>query len=161
MFARFIPIPQWQLAIGVTEVRGNSVDFGGSLNRPVANTPGHQFTIQSRFDLTRHLALDSALYHFGGIPLDEAFVPSQDVPAHNRLDIGFSVRGISGLTFSVWGRDLTTNRHPDSLPALFTTQGSYVKRSVGFTLMWESNPKLSREDTSASHQVPATARDDK
>jgi iron complex outermembrane recepter protein len=150
IFARVKPISQWNLSLGVTELRGNTVNFGGSLNQPVANTPLHQFNVQSRLDLTRHLAFDSALYYYDGIPSDQgAFVPSQDVPAHNRFDQGFSVHGISGLTFSVWGRDLTTDRHPENLPALFTTQGSYVRRSVVFSLMWDGKPKGSTESAAS------------
>ncbi|MGB7848082.1 MAG: TonB-dependent receptor [Candidatus Acidiferrum sp.] len=136
--AQINPVSRWRLAAGVTEVRGNSLNLGGSLNRPVANTPGHQFNIQSRLDLTSHLAFDSALYHYGAIPLDEAFVQSQNVQTHNRLDLGLSLRRVSGFTFSVWGRDLGTDRHPETLPALFTTASSYVGRSVVFNLSWES-----------------------
>ena len=156
--ARFSPVSRWQLAVGVTEVRGNSFNLGGSLNQPVANTPRHQFNIQSRFDLTRHLAFDSALYHYGGIPLDRVFVASQGVPTHNRLDLGLSVRGISGLTFSVWGRDLATDRHAESLPALFTTRGSYVRRSVGFTLSWESKSRSRPENPPASKSASSASR---
>jgi iron complex outermembrane recepter protein len=141
VYARIRPVSRWQMALGVTELRGNSLNLGGSLNQPIANTPRHQFNVQSRLDLTRHLGLDSVLYYYGGIPPDREFITSQNVPTHNRLDVGLSARGISGFTFSVWGRDLGTDLHPESLPALFTTRGSYVRRSVVFNLLWESGSK--------------------
>jgi len=140
LYAKITPVSRWQLAVGVTEVRGNSVNRGGSLNRPVANTPRHQFNVQSRLDLTRYLGFDSALYHYGGIPLDQQIVAAQNLRAHNRVDCGLSLHGIRGFTFSVWGRDLGSGRHPESLPALFTTTGSYVQHSVAFSLMWQSSP---------------------
>jgi len=145
-YARINPLDRWRLALGVTEMRGNSLDLGGSLNQPLGNTPRHQINVQSRLDLTRHIGLDSTLYYFGGIPLDPGFVASQDVPAHNRLDLGLTAHGISGFSFSVWGRDVTADPHPESLPALFTTKGSEVRRSVVFNLLWRSNPAPAASD---------------
>lgn len=141
VYAEVRPVSRWKLALGVTEVRGNSVNLKGSLNRPVANTPRHQFSVQSRLDLTRYLGLDSALYYYGGIPLDRQLVEAQNVHAHSRVDVGLSWREFHRFTFSVWGRDLGSGRHPESLPALFTTTSSYVHQSVGFSLMWQSSPE--------------------
>ena len=137
-YARIKPAKQWEIGVGMTELRGNGVNFGESLNQPMGNSPRHQFNVQSRLDLTRHLALDSALYYYGAIPL---FLGAQNLHAHNRVDVGLTLHGISGTTFSVWGRDLGTSSHPEDLVALFTTTGSYVQRSVGFTARWESSPQ--------------------
>ena len=141
VYAEVRPVGRWKLALGVTEVRGNSVNLKGSLNRPVANTPRHQFNVQSRLDLTRYLGLDSALYYYGGIPLDQEIVAAQNVQPHSRVDVGLSLHDSHGLTFSIWGRDLGTGRHPENLPALFTTTASYVQQSVGISLMWQSSPE--------------------
>jgi iron complex outermembrane receptor protein len=150
VYVRVDPVSRWRLAFAVTEVRGNSPHLGGSLNLPVANTVEHQFNIQSRLELTRHLGLDSTLFHYGGIPINQELIVAQNLRAHNRLDLGLSVHGISGLTFSVWGRDLGTDRHPENLPALFTTTGSFVRRSVVFNLFWESNSKQVDKNPRAS-----------
>lgn len=138
LYATFRPVSRWEFAAGVTELRGNSVSLGGSLNRPVANTPRHQFNVQSRLDLTQHWTLDSALYHYGGIPLDQQLVVAENVPTHNRVDMGMSWHDFHGFTFSLWGRDLGTGSHPETLPALFTTVGSYVQRSVVLGVSWQS-----------------------
>jgi iron complex outermembrane recepter protein len=140
VYARIRPVNQWEMDVGVTELRGNSANLGDSLNVPLENTPRHQFNVQSRLDLTRHLSLDSVLYYTGGIPLDVQAVISQDVRTHFREDVGMSWHEASGFTLSVWGRDLGTASRPESLPALFTTTASYVQRSVGISLLWQSKP---------------------
>ena len=58
---------RWLLAAGVTELRGNSVNLNDSLNLPVANSPRHQFTVQSRLNMTSRIELDASLYHYNGI----------------------------------------------------------------------------------------------
>lgn len=141
VYAKVRAVSRWMLAAGVTEVRGNSMDLNDALNLPITNTPRHQFNLQSRFDITRLLAFDSALYHYGGIPLDPRALFAQNVHAHNRVDIGVSSHSVAGFAFSIWGRDLATDRHPENLPFLFSTSSSYVQRSVVFSLMWRSSPE--------------------
>jgi len=142
LYLKIRPVSRWMLAPGITELRGNSVDLNDSLNLPIANTPKHQFNLQSRLNLTAQLELDSALYHYGGIP---AYLfggnPLQDVPTHNRLDTGLSFLKKGGFIFSVWGHDLASSRHWENRPELFTTTGSETGRAVVFKVSWRSNPE--------------------
>src|SRR5207248_782137 len=107
------------VATGITELRGNSVNLNDTLNLPVANTTKHQFNIQSRLNLTSRLELDSALYHYNGIPgYRFGSVPVQDVPTHNRLDLGLSFRQFRGFTFSAWAHDLAAHPHYENRPVV-------------------------------------------
>jgi iron complex outermembrane receptor protein len=142
LYVKVMPVSHWLLSTGITELRGNSLNQNNVLNLPAANTPRHQFNLQSRFDLTSRVDLDSTLYHYGGIPRlpfgEESF---QDVPTHNRLDVGLSLHRIGGFTFSVWGRDITSNLHWENRSALFTSTGTEVGRSVVFRVRWQSHPE--------------------
>jgi len=133
-----MPIRRWILASAVTELRGNSMNLADSLNLPVVNTPKHQFNLQSRLNLTHQLELDSALFHYDGIPgFVFGGVPLQDVPTHNRIDAGIAFYRRGGLTFSVWAHDLASDRHWENRPALFTTTGSQTERGVVFRFSWQ------------------------
>jgi hypothetical protein len=105
----------------------------------VANTPEHQFNVQSRLNVTPRLEFDSALYHYNGIRrYNFGNVPVQDVPTHNRVDLGLSFRRLGGFTFSAWARDLAASRHFENRPVLFTTSSSEMGRTVAFRIMWQS-----------------------
>jgi iron complex outermembrane receptor protein len=139
LYAKLRPISRWILAMGVTELRGNSVDLGDALNLPLANTPKDQFNIQSRLNITDEIEFDSALYHYDGIPgYPFAGAILQDVPTHNRLDVGLSLLRRSGFTFSVWGHDVASGLHWENRPAPFTTTDSEVGRTVVFKVFWQS-----------------------
>jgi outer membrane receptor for ferrienterochelin and colicin len=143
MYAKVRPMRRWLLAAGLTELRGNSVNLNDSLNLPVANSVRHQFSAQSHVDLTRHVELDTALYHYNGIPAygfgGRAY---QDVPTHNRVDVGFTFHRAGGFTFALWGRDLGAGRHWENRPPLFSTVGSEVRgRAAVLKVTWQSNPE--------------------
>ena len=147
LYVKVAPIKRWQLATGVTELRGNSVNLNDTLNLPVANTPKHQFNIQSRLNLSRRLSFDSGLYHYGGIAgYQFAGNAAQDVPVHNRLDVGISFHQMKGFSFSVWGRDVTADQHWETRPFLFTTTSSETGRMVVFKLTWQSQAEKGKDD---------------
>jgi iron complex outermembrane receptor protein len=146
IYAKLQPVRCWMLAAGVTELRGNSVNFNDSLNLPVANSPRHQFNLQSRLDLTSRIEFDASLYHYNGID-EYAFSGTafQDVPTHNRLDLGISAHAASGLIVSLWGRDLGAPAHWENRPPLFSTAGSQTRGQViALGLLWRSNPESRR-----------------
>lgn len=148
-YAKFQPVSRWMVAAGVTELRGNSVNFNDSLNLPVANSPRHQFNIQSRLNLTSRIDIDAALYHENGIA-GYVFggVVFQDVPTHNRVDAGISVRAARSVTVSLWGRDLGARRHWENRPPLFTTEGSQVPGQViALKLLWRSPTAADRRNS--------------
>lgn len=62
--------------------------------------------MQSRLDLTQHLNFDTAYYYYDAIP--------HTLPPGNRVDVGLSSKPIHGFTFSVWGRNLQTDRHQEA-----------------------------------------------
>ena len=139
LYVKAAPWKRWEVSAAVTELRGNSVNFNNTLNLPIANTPKHQFNIQSRLSLTDRLSLDSGLYHYGGIAgYQFGGYSGQDVPTHNRLDVGLSFRAMKGFSFAVWGRDITAAEHWEARQVLFTTMGSENSRQVFFKLTWES-----------------------
>lgn len=138
IYLRIKPMDRWMLSAGITELRGNSINRNDTLNLPVANTPKHQFNVQSRLNLTSRLELDSGLYHYNGIPgYRFGGLLIQDVPTHNRMDLGVSFRGFNGLIFSVWARDLAANPHWENRPALFTTSGAQMGRSIVVRAAWQ------------------------
>jgi len=140
-YATFRPVSRWLLSGGVTELRGSDPEYDNALNVPLDNTPEHQFNIQSRTDLNAHLEFDAALYHYNGIG-GYAFGGSlfQDVPTHNRLDVGLAWHRGQGFSFSIWGQDLTSGPHWESRPPLFTMSGSEVRgRSIVLSATWQSH----------------------
>jgi len=143
VYNKFKPLSRWLLSTGVTELRGNSVNFNDSLNLPAANSPRHQFSVTSHLNLTSKVEFDASLYHYSGIDgyafSGHAF---QDVPTHNRVDAGLSVHAGAGFTLSIWGRDLGSGRHWENRPPLFTTGPSQTPGQViALGLMWRSNPE--------------------
>lgn len=85
--------------------------------------------MQSRLDLTQHLNFDTAYYYYDAIP--------HTLPPGNRVDVGLSSKPIHGFTFSVWGRNLQTDRHQEA--AAFVLPAGEIRRSVVFKLTWESD----------------------
>jgi iron complex outermembrane receptor protein len=139
LYLKFRPVNRWMLAAGITELRGNSIDMNDSGNLPMANTPKHQFNIQSRLNITNQVEFDSALYHYNGIPtFYYSGIPGEDVPTHNRLDVGLSFLRKGGFTFSVWGHDVASGAHWENRPAIFTSTNSEVTRTVVFKVFWQS-----------------------
>jgi iron complex outermembrane receptor protein len=146
IYAKLQPVNRWMLAAGITELRGNSVNYNDSLNLPLANSPRHQFNVQSRLNATSKIELDSALYHYNGIAgYDFGGTEYQGVPTHNRVDAGVAIHAGSGFVVSLWGKDLLSRAHWENRPPLFTTSGSEVRgRAVTLGLRWESKPGSGR-----------------
>jgi iron complex outermembrane receptor protein len=139
-YMKYAPIPRWTLSIGATELRGNSP---AGLNISAAtNDPRHQANLQSRFDLTRHFNFDAAYYYYDVIP--------HQLPPLNRVDLGASTKPLHGFTFSVWGRNLQTNRHQEAL-ASFAPAGE-IRRSIVFN--WRGN--RSRTEARISVETKST-----
>ncbi|MGA3293385.1 MAG: TonB-dependent receptor [Candidatus Acidiferrales bacterium] len=126
LYLSYAPVRRWTVSAGITELRGNSV---AGLNASAASgTPHHQVNLQSRLDLTRHVNFDAAYYYYDAIP------PA--LPPVNRVDIGVSTKPYRGFSFSVWGRNLASERHPETIGYLFTN--GEIPRSLTFKVVWES-----------------------
>jgi iron complex outermembrane recepter protein len=129
LYLKYTPVRRWTVSTGITELRGNSVP---GLNATAASAdPKHQLNLQSKLDLTRHMDFDAA-YYYG-----DAVAQSVPLPPMNRVDVGASTRSMRGFTFSVWGRNLQSNRHQETQGLSFIS--GEIRRSVVFKLRWESN----------------------
>jgi iron complex outermembrane receptor protein len=145
--AKVQPTSHWLLATGITELRGNSVNFNDSLNLPMANSVRHQFNVLSRWNVTSRIELDASIYHYNGIA-GYVFggVLYQDLPTHNRVDVGLSVHTGGGFILSLWGRDLGSGHYWETHPPLFTTGSSQVQGQViALGVTWRSNPETHKE----------------
>jgi iron complex outermembrane receptor protein len=127
LFLKYTPISRWTVSAGITELRGTSPP--GQNVTAATNDPRQQVNLQSRFDLTQHMNFDAAYYYYDAIP--------HTLPPVNRVDVGLSSKPVRGFTFSVWGRNLQTDRHQETAP--FVLPAGEVRRSVVFKLIWESN----------------------
>jgi len=54
----------------------------------------------------------------------------------NRVDVGVSTKPYRGYSFSIWGRNLASDRHPETIGYLFTN--GEIPRSLTFKVVWES-----------------------
>lgn len=142
LYANFQPVDRWLLAAGVTELRGNCVNMNDALNLSMANSTRHQFNVHSRWNVTSRVDFDVSLYHYNGIAgFRFGGVTFQDVPTHNRVDAGVSLRIGNNWLASLWGRDLGAGPHWENRTPLFTTGGSETRGQViGLGLTWRSNP---------------------
>jgi iron complex outermembrane recepter protein len=130
---RWKPLRHWELSPGVTELRGTPLAAQAN--------PRHLFNVQSRVDLTRRLEFDSGLYYYSEVPLQanlDNALPNQEVPAFTRVDVGLAWHATSQWTLAVWGRNLQSDKHVESLDSILLGPAGEVPRSVVFKLLWQS-----------------------
>jgi len=127
LYLKYLPVRRWTVSAGITEFRGASPQpQNGSA---AFNDPRHQVVVQSKFDFTSYLDFDGAYYYYNAIP--------SGIGTINRVDLGLSTKPWRGFSFSVWGRNLQSNHHPEAMP--FVLAAGEIRRSVIFKLIWESN----------------------
>jgi iron complex outermembrane receptor protein len=131
LYLSYTPFERWTISTGINALRGNSVGNiipgagdGGSI---VGGDPREQVSLQSKLDLTRYLNFDTTYYYDDSIP--QALAPV------NRVDVGLSTRPIHQMSFSVWGRNLQSDRHQEALG--FVLPAGQIRRSVVFQLTWQ------------------------
>jgi outer membrane receptor protein involved in Fe transport len=88
--------------------------------------------LQSRWSATNYLNLDASYYYYGS-------TPSPAIPALHRVDIGVSTPPRHGFSFSVWARNITSDRHPETAGTAFIN--GQIPRTVVFKILWESRQK--------------------
>lgn len=127
------PIERWVLAGALTETRGSP--------DALQATPRHLFNLQSGFQATGKLQIETSLYHYGNVPLgrlaEYPTVPLQAVPSFDRLDFGGTWHFSPQWAFGVWGRNLQSPRHLETRNTIFGNVAGQVPRSVEFTLLWQ------------------------
>ena len=138
------PVPHWALSTGITELRGSTNAADGNSH--------HLLNMQSRIDLPHRGELDSALYHYSALPVQpdplNLQFPPRGNPNLNRFDAGLSWH-VSQWTLAVWGRNLQSEKHVESLDAIVAGVASEVPRSIIFKLTWQSHPEAALKSNSA------------
>ena len=133
LFAQWRPIERWTLSGAITETRGSA--------DALQATPRHLFNLQSQFQTTSKLQIETSLYHYGIVPLgrlaEYPTIPLQAVPSFDRLDFGGTWRLSPEWTFGVWGRNLQSPRHLETRNTIFGNVAGEVPRSVEFRLIWQ------------------------
>jgi iron complex outermembrane recepter protein len=151
LYVRYAPLQRWTVSAAITELRGTS-DSRAMLSATGSN-PRHQVNFQSRYNLTNLLNFDAAYYYYNTLPPAPPggyALPSW--PPVNRVDVGLSTNPRRGFSFSVWGRNLQSDRHQEANGAFFPA--GQIPRSVVFTLSWESHEKKP-EPNAEGHRGPA------
>jgi iron complex outermembrane receptor protein len=138
--AKWQPVHSWTISAGVTETHGSAV--------AVNATPEYLFNVQSRLNLPHRIEFDSGLYHYSSIAVGQdtgapATTPFQGVPNFNRVDVGVGWHPASQWTFSVWGRNLQSDKHVETRDTILSNEAEYVPRSVAFKLVWQLKPEKS------------------
>jgi hypothetical protein len=72
--------------------------------------------------------LDSNYYYYDALP--------NGIKPVNRVDLGLSTKPHRGFSFSVWGRNLASDRHQETTGYAFVN--GEIRRTVVFRLIWES-----------------------
>jgi iron complex outermembrane receptor protein len=134
------PAKTWMLSAGVTELRGNGINLNDALNLPMLNSPRHQFNAQSHWDVNSRIGFDVCLYHYNGIRgYIGGSVPWQNVPTHNRVDAGLTVRAAKDWIVSLWAKDIGAPPHWENRAPLFTTGGSQTRgQAITLGLQWSA-----------------------
>jgi iron complex outermembrane receptor protein len=112
------PVPAWRLIGSYSYLAGRF--SGPPLTDPSVAFPRHQLSLQSSLDITRRISLDTALRRIDGFEF---------VPGYLTVDLRLTYRPNDGLEFSIAGRNLLDNRHPEqsSVPFAVTAE---VPRSL-------------------------------
>ncbi len=130
------PMERWRLQASYTRLR---MDFPTSSadalrNAAVQNlidqSPAHQLSLRSMFDLAPGRQLDLWLRHV-------ARVPFGDIPAYTTLDVRYGWQPKKGLDLSIIGQNLFASKHPEFLPDGTATQALQVQPSVYLRATWK------------------------
>jgi iron complex outermembrane receptor protein len=111
-WAEYRPFEFWSLSGGVNFVKedlrleSDSTDPVGVDNDTLRNDPDYIWTLHSRFDLPRNIKLDVQWRRV-------AELPAPVVPAYSEMDLRFAWLASEKLEFSIVGRNLLHDRHPE------------------------------------------------
>ncbi len=132
-------IRNWTLSPGITELRGSP--------NAAAVSPRHEFNVQSRVDLPHKLEFDCGLYHYSALPVQasQAFgIAAAGVSTLNRVDVGAAWHATSQWTFAIWGRNLQSAQHVESLPSILVGSAGEVPRSFVMKVTWQQKAETLR-----------------
>lgn len=129
--ADWTPIDWWRLQASYSyqnlkmQLEGASTD---NINKGNAegDTPQHQFSLRSGFDLAREVTLD--LWLRGTDRL--ASIDGNTIPGYLTMDVRMAWKPTKSLELSVVGQNLFQNHHPEFIPEYINTLPSEVIRSA-------------------------------
>jgi len=127
-------LSQWRVEAAYTYFEAQiHREEGGADSRSEAaaegGSPHNQFFIRSLVDLPWNLHFDSTLRY-----VDDLRMPR--VPSYVTADVRLAWSPRNNLEFSVVGRNLFDDRHPEFAPTFVGTQRTEVERSVYATVVW-------------------------
>ena len=93
------------------------------------NSPHHQFSVASGFDLPFRVGLDATVRY-----VDE--LPALDIDSYVALDLRLSWRPVKNLEVALVGLNLLDDRHPEFRPMSIRTQQTEVQRSFYGKVTW-------------------------
>lgn len=136
--ADWTPLDWWRLQASYSyqdfkmHLEGTSVD---TINKGNAegDTPQHQLSLRSGFDLGRSVTLD--LWLRGTDRL--ASIDGTALPGYVTMDARMAWKANKNLEFSIVGQNLFHNRHPEFIPEYINTLPSEVIRSAYGKITWK------------------------
>jgi iron complex outermembrane recepter protein len=136
--ADWLPFPWWRLQAAYSYERltmhldGTSTDVTNMRNAE-GDTPRHQASLRSGFDLGKQVTLD--LWLRGTDYL--AFISGTSIPGYITMDARLAWKPLRNLEFALVGQNLFDQRHPEFIPEYINTVPSDVVRSVYAKLTWK------------------------
>lgn len=122
VFGEFHVIPdRWTLIPSYTYLR---TDFSTGFGTSEAADPEHQFNIQSRFNLTDHVEINTTAYY-----VDSVGTGATEIDAYVRLDVGMTFRFTPNVELAVWGFNLLDDEHLEGADT-FSAERIAVERAV-------------------------------
>ncbi len=136
--ADWTPLDWWRLQAAYSyqnlkmQLEGTSVD---EINKGNAegDTPRHQASLRSGFDLGRQVSLD--LWLRGTDRL--ASIDGTSIPGYVTMDVRMAWKPVRNLEFSVVGQNLLHKRHQEFIPEYINTLPSQVVRSGYGKVTWK------------------------
>lgn len=132
-WAEYRPFEFWLLSGGVTylqedlKLKAGSTDPVGVDNPTLRNDPDYQWQLRSSFDLPHDFQFDLQLRRVDSLP-------NPQVPAYSELDVRLAWLVGNELEFSLAGRNLLHERHPEYGEA---SARSEIERSVYGQMRWQ------------------------
>lgn len=136
--ADWLPVNWWRIQAAYSYERlamyldGTSTD---TVNRDNAegDTPRHQYSVRSGFDLGKQVSLDLWLRGTDRI----AFISGTSIPGYITMDARLAWKPHRNLELTIVGQNLLDNRHPEFLPEYINTRPSEVVRSMYGKATWK------------------------
>jgi len=102
-------------------------------NNAEGDTPRHQYSVRSGFDLGKQVALDLWLRGTDRI----ASISGSSIPGYITLDARLAWKARPNLELTLVGQNLFDNRHPEFLPEYINTRPAEVVRSMYAKATWK------------------------